>query len=1224
MGLYDKVETVVNKIDIFKYEKIIELIKSYYNPYSVESLNLNYDIRAEYCLKNGLYGFNYYLHYYLNSKTVDKDILTFINNIDIDEEKEISEKIDYANSFFSKLIDLPSDAKKLNDYEKLDYLHSILQEDPNWFLDYTDEIDYDFLILASGMSDKYYEIYNSILENMNNNISQEDEIKYFVSEMKKRNIVIDRNEIFNYYWNLSKERHNKIEYIKKILKDNEKSNMYIEIANRLRDRVKSEIAEGRDTDEVLNKVLPEAYGLVMAACEKALGITPYDVQLMGAIALNEGKISEMYTGEGKTITALFPAFLNSLTGKEVDIFTPNDYLASRDAKEASKVFKLLGMDVGCVKFNDQSDEEKKEQYRCDIVYGSSNAFAFDYLADLDKSTEDMLGRNESPFYAIVDEADQILIDNALSPFQLVSGEKKATIKSKKQDIEIINNLKTALSIEKELSKNVGQFLSQDSFNKYINDPDYYNEYDEKYSLLIGPNSYHITSKGEQEIFYYYMHDDIVELSNKAKNIIIDDDEYQENVDYTIEGDSLVLTPKGLVKASYNISEFQDLRMKWVTDPKCIDIIHYINNALTAEYILEKGEDYEVVEDKETKEKKIVLLQSGRILENSKYQHGLHYALELKENIPVLKSQSDTLEEQIISTISPRALLSRYSKISGMTGTADKSAFLDIYKLDTFEVPKNKEYQYEKGYINTPPKQRKDSPVKVFRTEEEKTDAIIQDIIESNKKGQPILVVTDNDEKAAELYEKIEKEYGLDPKLLISSKNLEEEAQIVSNAGMSGSITIASQMAGRGTDIKLAGDFEKNKEMYIDVALLCGSLEIEAKEEYENATHNVTKEQFINNYVEKHLYEFQSNPDKCREHIIKYREKYERDLSFESMINRLALKKYENTKSQIEKSGGLKYIQMNPFITSRNDMQGKGRVARQGEAGETVTYACLDDLKRINVDSDSIKRIDSLLTSRGYLDSEDVQVVVDEAIETAQSNNEFEYDLRIALNDSMDYSMNSLGMSLLKYRKKLKESENPEIQFDKIIDQVIENAIIDNVPKRKQKKVKNNSYYLYKLKLDYPSLISDINDIFGINLDEKDIEESCDYVGNLKDYIFDLAKEKQSEVFIGKNSDEINDNIKNNLTKSFDNMYQTFIYSCENIRLQEINDQIAQNTSHDRKIDLNEMFNDCVNNGFRECVKNVFKPFIRSKDENNNTSSTIEYRDYIEGLPSIEESSPIKK
>ena len=461
--------------------------------------------------------------------------------------------------------------------------------------------------------------------------------------------------------------------------------------------IKSEISNGKKIDDYL----VESFAMVREASKRTLGQRHFDVQLIGGMVLHNGGISEMKTGEGKTLVSTLAAFLNSLSGKGVHIVTVNDYLARRDAEWMGSIFNYLGLSVGCLTNDTEGREKRKEQYACDITYGTNNEFGFDYLRDnLRVLKQNIVQRDHN--FCIVDEVDSILIDESRTPL-VISGaiEDKTTLYN---------------SINK-----IIPFLNDDNF-----------EIDEKTKTA------NLTDAGN----------DKAEKILKERNIIS-------------EG------------TLYDISN--------------VAVVHHINQALRANKLFEKDRDYIV------KSGSVVIVDefTGRTMEGRRYGDGLHQAIEAKENVKVQN------ESQTLASITYQNYFRLYNKISGMTGTAltEAEEFGDIYNLSVFEIPTNI------------PVSRIDNEDEIYRTAEEKYDAIIEQIKICNEKSQPVLVGTTSIDKSEKISKKLRNNKIKHE--VLNAKHHEQEAKIIANAGEPGAVTIATNMAGRGTDIQLGGNFEFN-------------------------------------------------------------------------------------------------------------------------------------------------------------------------------------------------------------------------------------------------------------------------------------------------------------------------------------------------------------------------------------------------------------------------------
>ena len=467
-------------------------------------------------------------------------------------------------------------------------------------------------------------------------------------------------------------------------------------------------------------ILPEAFALVREASKRTIGQRHYDVQLMGGIVLHQGKIAEMKTGEGKTLVATLSAFLNALSGKGVHIITVNDYLAKRDAEWMGKIYKFLGLTVGCLT-SETLDEDRKKIYESDIIYGTNNEFAFDYLRDNMKlSLNDMVQREFK--YCIVDEVDSILIDEARTPL-IISG-----------------------PVEESSTE---YFLC----NKIINE----------------------------------LNDKLYKIDEKERNVTLND--------------------QGIDEVEKKLKEINLLKGENFYDPRNLSLVHHINQSLKANVLFQKDKDY-IIKDNSIQ---IIDEFTGRVLDGRRYSDGLHQAIEAKEGVPIQN------ENQTFASTTYQNYFRLYTKLSGMTGTAmtEASEFFDIYKLDVVDIPTNVKVE------------RVDLNDQIYRTEKEKIAAIIDNIKRSNQNGQPILVGTTSIEKSEEL-SKCLKDNHIAHNVL-NAKHHEQEASIIAQAGRLKSVTIATNMAGRGTDIQLGGNLELRKTETKDLQTEIGLFEKEKKQ-----------------------------------------------------------------------------------------------------------------------------------------------------------------------------------------------------------------------------------------------------------------------------------------------------------------------------------------------------------------------------------------------------------
>lgn len=566
--------------------------------------------------------------------------------------------------------------------------------------------------------------------------------------------------------------------------------------------------------ETLNDILKDAFAVVREASFRVLNMKHFEVQVIGGIALHQGRIAEMRTGEGKTLVCTLPAYLNALTGKGVHVVTVNDYLAKRDSEWMGKIYTYLGLTVGLA-INGLSSDEKRKAYDCDITYGTNNEYGFDYLRDnmvLYKEQKVQRGHN----FVIIDEVDSVLIDEARTPLIISGAGDKST----------------------ELYDIVDKFAKKLTFTK------------------------------------------VKELNNKEDN-----DELYE-VDYIVDekAKTATLTKAGIKKAEnhFNIDNLME--------NEHISIQHHINQAIKAQAIMQKDIDY-IVRDNQ-----VVIVDefTGRIMEGRRYSDGLHQAIEAKEGVKVER------ESKTLATITFQNYFRLYNKISGMTGTAmtEENEFREIYKLDVLVIPTNKEVR------------RIDHNDIIYKTENAKYNAVVEKAFECYEKGQPLLIGTISIDKS-ELLSKLLSKKGIKHNVL-NAKNHHREAEIVAQAGKFKAVTIATNMAGRGTDIVLGGNpsyMAKNelskKDISDEVLALCDA-------------HNVTLD----------------------EDVLKVREEYEK-----------LVQKYKVTSDEdaikVKEVGGLFIIGTERHESRRIDNQLRGRSGRQGDIGETVFYLSLeDDLMRL--------------------------------------------------------------------------------------------------------------------------------------------------------------------------------------------------------------------------------------------------------------------------------------
>ena len=578
-------------------------------------------------------------------------------------------------------------------------------------------------------------------------------------------------------------------------------------------------------EEILDELLPEAFAVVKSTCQRLVGtswtiagnkstweMVPYDVQLIGGVVLHQGKIAEMSTGEGKTLVATLPLYLNSLTGRGVHLITVNDYLAKRDSEWMGEIFRFHGLTVGVI-LNTMDSSQRQQQYACDITYGTNNEFGFDYLRDnmsVDKSQQVQRKHN----YAIVDEVDSVLIDEARTPL-IISGPVD-------RDDQQFNDMKPKVERLYKLQKNFVATIVQQAEDMLNGD----NKNETEAGVLIFrayrglPKSNKLTKVLSEPSYKRLMqHTELEYLREKGKNMhIIDEelyfviDEKSNQIDITEKGREELARGSGIEKEyfvlpdlGFEISKFENddsisleekLKRKDVLYKKyseASDRIHTINQILKAYTLFEKDVEYVV-----TDEGKIAIVDefTGRVLPGRRYSDGLHQAIEAKENVKVER------DSQTLATITLQNYFRMYNKLAGMTGTAEteEGEFFEIYKLEVVVIPTNR------------PVTRDDQDDAVYKTKREKYNAIIEQIETLKKDGRPVLVGTTSVE-VSETLSRMLKRNGVQHNVL-NAKQHQREAEVVQHAGELSAVTIATNMAGRGTDIKLGAGVVDKGGLYI--------------------------------------------------------------------------------------------------------------------------------------------------------------------------------------------------------------------------------------------------------------------------------------------------------------------------------------------------------------------------------------------------------------------------
>ena len=763
--------------------------------------------------------------------------------------------------------------------------------------------------------------------------------------------------------------------VKKVMPIVEKINGLEEEMSKLKDTeltaktayFKEELKNGKTLDDIL----PEVFAVVREASKRVLGMRHFDVQLIGGIILHQGRIAEMKTGEGKTLVATLPVYLNALEGKGVHVVTVNDYLAKRDSEWMGKLYKFLGMSVGLI-IPGLNPKQKQEAYNADITYGTNNEFGFDYLRDNMVIYKNQLVQRDL-HYAIVDEIDSILIDEARTPL-IISGRANSSSDLYKRADSFVRKLTAKVIVEED----VKDFDQQEDNEKY---------------------------------------DYIVDLKAKSAS----------------------LTGKGIEKAEreFGLDNFNDIENS--------TLVHHVNQALRAHGVMKKDIDY-IVKDGQVL---IVDEFTGRIMYGRRYNDGLHQALEAKERVKIAD------ESKTLATITFQNFFRMYGKLSGMTGTAmtEESEFEEIYNLDVIAIPTNK------------PMIRKDQNDVIYKNERAKFKAVVESVKESHQKGQPVLIGTVSVEKSEALSKQL-KEAGIKHTVL-NAKYHEQEAEIIAQAGKLGAVTIATNMAGRGTDIMLGGNSEflakqEMKENRVPLNLI-----------EESNTYYETDDQDIL---------------RAREQFNKLQKKYEKEIKEE--------------KEKVLAAGGLKIIGTERHESRRIDNQLRGRSGRQGDPGESKFYIGLDDNLMKIFGGDKVTKIYSALNVDENMPIE--VRMISRAVENAQKKVEgrnFSIRKNVLKYDDV---MNVQREEIYSQRRKVLDGMDLSNVISNYIDWVAETTV----------GTFNEADEKGKFTLNVESLSTEIQNTFGINMLEEikaNNDNPEEIINILKEKAHTKYKEKEVEI-----------------------------------------------------------------------------------------------------------------
>ena len=729
----------------------------------------------------------------------------------------------------------------------------------------------------------------------------------------------------------------------------------------------NEFKEQLDNGKTLDDILPEAFAVVREASKRVLGMRHFDVQLIGGIILHQGRIAEMKTGEGKTLVATLPVYLNALTGRGVHVITVNDYLAKRDSEWMGKLYKFMGLSVGLV-IAGMDPKAKQKAYACDITYGTNNEFGFDYLRDNMVIYKEQLVQRDLA-YAIVDEIDSILIDEARTPL-IISGRANQSSDLYKKANDFVKRLTPKIIVEEDVKD---EAQAEDNEN----------------------------------------YDYIVDLKAKSAS----------------------LTQKGIKKAeeTFHLENFNDIENS--------TLVHHVNQALRAHGVMKKDIDY-IVKDGEVL---IVDEFTGRIMYGRRYNNGLHQAIEAKEGVKIAD------ESKTLATITFQNYFRMYDKLSGMTGTAmtEEAEFEEIYNLDVISIPTNK------------PMIRKDLNDAIYKNEKAKFNAIVQSVKESHEKGQPVLIGTVSIEKSEKLSNILKKE-GIKHEVL-NAKYHEKEAEIIAQAGKFGAVTIATNMAGRGTDIMLGGNSE-----YL------------AKQE-------MRKNKVPENLIEESNTYYETDDQE----ILRAREKF----------NELEKKYDEEIKEEKEKVlavGGLKIIGTERHESRRIDNQLRGRSGRQGDPGESKFYIGLDDDLMKIFGGDMITKVYNAVGMDEGIPIENK--IISNAVESAQKKVEgrnFSIRKNVLKYDDV---MNAQREIIYKQRRQVLDGENLKDNILNMIKSLAEEVVI--------------SQFAGDNDVNQEALNTNIKNIFGVDISDfvkENAKDSNKIIEKLQEVALSEYDKKEAEI-----------------------------------------------------------------------------------------------------------------
>lgn len=1034
--------------------------------------------------------------------------------------------------------------------------------------------------------------------------------------------------------------------------------------NTLRNEIKIYISLGFSEEESLMRVLPKAYATVKVASDFLWDKPHYDVQLIGGILLNEGYASEMATGEGKTLTAALPTYLNALLGKGAHVITPNGYLAKRDFEEMSELYQLVGLSCGLAEErgklseediqtkvieildakldkyteNARSEEERnrmiaeyltdkknavevaqarrlaqtaltkegelkrKQAYQADITYGSASAIAFDYLYDdIETNAQNMVHRQGNPNFVVVDEMDAVLFDDATTPFSLsgTQSDDELAITDEDREYEESRINKANYAVFRifsenqaliERNKTTGQkdrliltIKDEHSFDNLT--ADYSNEsekYDMTRAVIINSSTkeYKLTTLGMTLLFQYYCNKDINKLMTANRDAIIamkyeDGPMYREGLDYTIDANGQInMEPRAFAHLVISgiIPELTTCFNRFGIDGYRENEAR-IDNALKAWFILEENVDYKLSvpsDAKNPRERIISLVMNGRTAEGRVYSNGLQQAIEAKEKH--LKRKDFTIREtkikNTLASIPTASFFQRYNKFAGMTGTAAIEAFKELYAIPTHEVPRNK------------PRQVIDHGDRMYPSTEEKNEAIFREVYESYQKQQPVLLSTTSIEESEKLYKYLQKRFdakGINiniPVLNANVDDMEEEAEIVSRAGLPGAITISTEMAGRGTDIKLGGEVP-------DVSDL---MKFVADERISDMMTALAAKGVIN----------AENHDKFEAQVRKSVLAKEDDLEREAIQRRKSIKaKKDMMEQQVLDAGGLKVIGSGHFAYSRVDGQVKGRCGRQGNKGEVVFYNDREDLLKVGVPKSIADQLQEQAKKAPIIENPSIgNTPIYDVIYDAQAKMEAVVQQSIKHSQEVEREVAAYRKFLRTQKEDLKRGNDYIDAVEYMIEETVKSIILSSSSKDYPSFTDKTK--ISKAHLDLEDFTSLASEFLGVEVDLNQIKQ-FKTLGELREFVTSQGIDTLEQRIKTEGKEQVNTQCKEIVDRCLARTWYDFEEYVETIKHQDMLNRMAQvATENAIPPQLSVAFAHCVESERAIIVRDAINQEYRTK------------------------------